>query len=208
MSDENTLRWCQLSQLSAERLCANQEAIREVVRNNCPGDIVECGVYQGGSVMTMASTLLELNDLRTIWLYDTFTGMTPPEAIDIDLHGKFGGHYEGANVADLNDVKACVGQAGYPEDRLVWVKGDVIQTLTTTVPDRIAVLRLDTDWYASTYAELKYLYPLLSKGGILMIDDYGHWQGCKKAVDDYFEEQGIDPELEEIDYSGRLHRKP
>ena len=73
---------------------------------------------------------------------------------------------------------------------------------------RIALLRLDTDWYGSTLHELTHLFPLLSKGGVLIIDDYGHWQGARKAVDEYFESLGIVPFLSRIDYTGRIYVKP
>ena len=75
------------------------------------------------------------------------------------------------------------------------------------MPKQIALLRLNTDWFESTYHELVHLYPLLSKGGVLIIDDYGHWQGARKAVDTYFKEQGIYPLLHRIDYTGRIMQK-
>jgi len=87
------------------------------------------------------------------------------------------------------------------------VEGDVAQTLTHTVPETIALLRLDTDWYESTRIGLEVLYPRLAVGGVCILDDYGHWQGARKAVDDYFEALGHRPYMHTIDYSGRVFIK-
>lgn len=88
---------------------------------------------------------------------------------------------------------------------LEFVIGPVEETLITKVPERIALLRLDTDWYESTRAELEYLYPRLVVGGVLIVDDYGHWKGARKAVDEYFAALGNDaPLLNRLDYTGRM----
>ena len=92
----------------------------------------------------------------------------------------------------------------YPKKNLIFIKGKVEDTIPLTVPPKIALLRLDTDWYESTYHELKYLFPLLSNKGALIIDDYGCWAGAKKAVDTYFDENKIVILLNRIDYTGRL----
>jgi O-methyltransferase len=110
-------------------------------------------------------------------------------------------------VAGINDVRANVMSTGYPQENFTFVEGDVTQTLQETIPERIALLRLDTDWYESTRAGLDALYPRLEVGGVCILDDYGHWQGARQAVDDYFAQQGHRPYMHPIDYSGRVFIK-
>ena len=93
---------------------------------------------------------------------------------------------------------------GYDFSKMNFVKGDIMETLKTTKPKSIAILRLDTDWYNTTKFELVELYPLLSENGILIIDDYGHWQGARQAVDEYFTENKIHIFLNRVDYTCRL----
>lgn len=88
--------------------------------------------------------------------------------------------------------------------KFIILKGKVEDTIPNVLPDTISLLRLDTDWYESTKHELTYLYPKLTKKGILLIDDYGYWQGSKKAVDEYIEEEKLSIFLNRIDLSGRL----
>jgi hypothetical protein len=107
-------------------------------------------------------------------------------------------------VAGRADVEANVRSTGYPFEQFTFVEGDVSQTLQQTVPEKIALLRLDTDWYESTKTELEVLYPRLSVGGVCIFDDYGHWQGARRAVDEYFDGLGYRPYMHPIDYSGRV----
>jgi hypothetical protein len=107
----------------------------------------------------------------------------------------------------LADATASLASTGYPAGQLHFVKGKVEDTIPATVPDAIAILRLDTDWYESTRHELVHLYPRLVRGGVLIVDDYGHWRGAREAVDGYFAEQNTVPLLQRIDYTGRLMMK-
>ena len=200
-----------------ERMYSMFQAARYINRGGIPGDIVECGVWRGGSSMMAALTLGELGDRRRFWLYDTFEGMPAPGTEDYGLHGE-DPHAEWQRnqrgeinewcYAPLNDVRANMLSAGVPETLLELVVGKVEDTLPTTVPDQIALLQLDTDWYESTYQELVHLYPRLVSGGVLILDDYGYWGGVREAVDRYFEEQGIALLLNRIDFAGRLAIKP
>ncbi len=104
----------------------------------------------------------------------------------------------------LEEVKHNLLSTGYPAERISFIKGKVEETIPLNAPPQIALLRLDTDWYESTYHELVHLFPRLSSGGILIIDDYGHWKGARKAVDKYFSENKLDLLLHRIDYSGRI----
>jgi O-methyltransferase len=196
-----------------ERVSALHESVRYVVRNRIPGSILECGVWKGGSVMACALTLLDTGDLRDIWMFDTFEGMSQPTDADRNLRGESAATLLSAEprdtshiwaVAPLDEVKRNVASTGYPPHLLNYVKGPVESTVPKQAPQRIALLRLDTDWYESTYHELVHLFPRLSPGGVLIIDDYGNWTGARKAVDQYFEEQSISPLLHRIDYTGRI----
>lgn len=204
---------------SSERLWSLINAVRYVQNENLPGDFAECGVWRGGSVMAMANELVRLGVTdRKIWLYDTFAGMTPPTANDVEEgSGKTAeemlAHTEVADgnnvwcVAGRADVEANVRSTGYPFENFNFVEGDVVQTLQTAVPEQISLLRLDTDWYESTKAGLEILYPRLVVGGVCILDDYGHWLGARKAVDEYFEKSGHRPFMHPIDFSGRVFIK-
>jgi hypothetical protein len=199
-----------------ERVSALRDAVEYIVMNKIPGDIVECGVWKGGSMMVCALTLLARSEWRDLWLFDTFEGMSPPSEADIDYFGhKATQLLEEASrdtgtlwAASLDEVQKNIESTGYPSDRVRYVKGRVEDTIPQSAPQRIALLRLDTDWYESTYHELVHLYPRLSPGGVLLIDDYGHWAGSRKATDQYFEEHTMHPLLHRIDYAARLLVKP
>jgi hypothetical protein len=204
---------------SPERLYALIQAVRHVSAAPIPGSIVECGVWRGGSMLAVARTLIEAVDAtRDLYLYDTYEGMSQPGAQDVDIEGQAASALlkdqdrsdpESAwCYATLEDVRRTLSSTGYDESRMHFVKGKVEDTIPESAPDRIAVLRLDTDWYESTRHELEHLYPRLSPGGVLIIDDYGHWAGCRQAVDEYFAAQGIHLLLSRVDYTGRIAVKP
>ena len=205
---------------SGERLWSLLNAVRYVIDEGLPGDFAECGVWRGGSVMAMAKQLsaLGVND-RRIWLYDTFAGMTAPTGADVEAGTGITAETmladtavgDGNNVwcvAGLSDVQANVRSTGYPFDQFTFVEGDVAVTLQQSVPESISLLRLDTDWYESTKLGLEILYPRLVVGGVCILDDYGHWEGARTAVDEYFATSGQRPFMHPIDYSGRVFIKP
>jgi O-methyltransferase len=192
-----------------ERLYAIYKTMEYVCRHDIEGDIVECGVGKGGSVMATAETLAHFRSTeRKIYVYDTFEGMTPPGAHDVDYHGNHqstldpsllywpgSGHYQ--------EIEQKLHGCAYPYDRFVLVKGPVEKTLPGVMPDKIASLRLDTDFYESTKQELVHLYPRVVSGGVVTIDDYGHFLGARKAVDDYFATCRDRVLLHRIDYTAR-----
>jgi hypothetical protein len=198
---------------SIERIDALRRAIEHVHVNGIEGDIVECGVWRGGSIIAAALTLQRLGVTRRLWLYDTFSGMTAPSEEDVDIKGRAAGELlatEDPDTSDnwakssVNDVQQGLAEIGYPDDMTEFIVGAVELTIPKRAPDAIAVLRLDTDWYRSTYHELTHLWPRVVAGGIIIVDDYGHWAGAKKAVDQFFSERGLHPFLHRIDYTGRL----
>jgi O-methyltransferase len=198
-----------------ERIYALIEAVGYIVRQKVPGAFVECGVWRGGSMMTAALALKDLNcSDRDLYLFDTFEGMPKPEAVDVDYDGNpamatFAAQQTGEDTslscfADLADVRANMTKTRYASQRINFVKGKVEETIPAQAPETIAMLRLDTDWYASTRHELEHLYPRLSIGGVLIIDDYGAWQGARKATDEYLAAHGSSLLLNRIDFSARM----
>lgn len=197
---------------SAERIASVCDAIRYVTAANIPGDYVECGVWRGGSSMAAALALMAAGDQsRTLHLFDTYEGMSAPSAHDVRAGDRVAAArlLERADTADkiwcrasIEDVRANMASTGYPMERVVLTKGKVEDTLPAHAPATIAVLRLDTDWYESTRHELEHLYPLLSPGGVLIVDDYGYWAGARQAVDEYFAASPI--LLNRVDRTGRI----
>ena len=197
---------------SIERMAALINAVTYITRHGIPGDIAECGVWRGGSMMTIALTLLALGDKsRSLYLYDTFEGMSSPTEYDksgdgVSAEEQLRREPKGTGVwcyASLDDVRANILSTGYPEKNIHLIKGKVEDTIPRTIPSSLSLLRLDTDWYESTKHELTHLYPLLQAKGVVIIDDYGHWEGARKAVDEYFQERGEAVYLHRIDYTGR-----
>ncbi|GAA4904108.1 TylF/MycF/NovP-related O-methyltransferase [Mucilaginibacter defluvii] len=198
-----------------ERIAALCNAVNYITENNIEGDIVECGVWRGGSSMAAIDTLVNNKDLsRNIYLYDTFEGMSAPTEDDKVLSGTSA--LELMNTSDKEDptsvwcystieeVQNNVRMLDYPDEKIFYIKGKVEDTIPATLPGKIAILRLDTDFYESTRHELHYLYPLLVQGGVLIIDDYGHWEGARKAVDEYIKQHKLPVLLNRIDYTGRI----
>ena len=198
-----------------ERVLSAIEATKYIVSYGIEGAIVECGVWKGGSAMAIALTLNELGrSNRDIYLYDTFAGMNAPTDVDISYRGEQAHKHfsETKTSADsshwclslIEEVKKNVYSTGYPRDRFRFIKGKVEDTIPENAPEKIALLRLDTDWYESTKHELTHLFPRVSSRGIIIIDDYGYWQGARKAVDEYIAEYNSPLFLHRVDRSARL----
>ncbi|HEY2137811.1 MAG TPA: TylF/MycF/NovP-related O-methyltransferase [Xanthobacteraceae bacterium] len=198
---------------SHERIAALCNAVEYIVRSDIPGDIVECGVWRGGSMMAAALSLLHLGDTdRNLYLFDTFTGMTAPTSLDRRIS-------DGTPAADLleasrregnnwgvpaQDVRRNIVSTSYPVSRICLVEGRVEDTVPASAPKEIALLRLDTDWYESTHHELIHLYPRVTPAGVLIIDDYGFFTGARKAVDEYIAGERLPILLHNIDGEGRI----
>jgi hypothetical protein len=179
-----------------QKLLPLVDAVRYIAKHQIPGAMVECGVWRGGSMQAVAWTLLDagVSD-RDLHLYDTFEGMSEPTENDVQTRTR-------AAAADLlamgkakceagpADVEIGMVETGYPMDRVHLHPGKVEDTIPDQAPDEIALLRLDTDWYESTKHEFDHLYPRLSPGGVLIIDDFGSWDGARKATLEWLEETG------------------
>ncbi|MBS1525887.1 MAG: class I SAM-dependent methyltransferase [Bacteroidetes bacterium] len=198
-----------------ERIAALCNAVNYLVKNDIKGDFVECGVWRGGSTMAAIDTLMKAGDQgREIYLYDTYEGMSEPTEQDKVFTGTAADDLMKSSAKDdptsvwcysaLEEVQNNVGILKYPAQKIHFVKGKVEDTIPKTMPGKIALLRLDTDWYESTAHELRHLYPLLVQGGVIIIDDYGHWEGARQAVDEYIISEKLPLLLNRIDYTGRI----
>ena len=192
--------------VSDERMAGLLSAVEYVAAAKIPGAFVECGVWRGGSSMAAALTMLRLGETREMVLFDTFEGMPEPGEHDIDFTGQTqaecwapGSKESGTS---LPEVATAMRSTGYDMAMVRLVQGLVEDTIPDEAPDPIAVLRLDTDWYESTRHELEHLFPRLSRGGVLIVDDYGHFEGARRAVDEYFADEPI--LLSRLDYTGRM----
>jgi len=219
-SEKSLLLTCsRFSMASLERLVSTFLACKYVVQNDIPGDFVECGVWRGGNAFLAKKVFAMLDSPRNVWLFDTFTGMTKPTA-----HDKFSQSNEPASskydaslrvdfvdwcYASLGDVQLNALELFGSLDGFSFVQGDVTETLgiPSNLPESVSVLRLDTDWYESTKKELQILYPRLGVGGVLIIDDYGYWEGARLAVDEYFADLSSKPLLVPVDDTGRVALK-
>lgn len=196
------------SMTSLDRMYSLFQSVIYIIENNVPGDFVECGVWRGGSSMVIAETLKLMNVTdRKIYLFDTFEGMPEPSSQDTKIRGgknpkeiwesekKNGGWC----AVSLEEVQNNLKKTNYPPEHLVFVKGMVEETIPKISPNTISLLRLDTDFYDSTYHEFTHLYPRLSEKGVLIIDDYGSWKGSRDASDTYFKENNIKLLLHRVD---------
>ena len=192
------------------------DVVKYVCNNKIPGSIIECGVWKGGSMMAVAKTLLDLKQSdRDLYLFDTFEGMTKPTDYDQKMHAtekaivKFGKEKISEDSSSwcrspLDDVKKAVYSVGYDKKKIHFIKGKVEDTIPEKAPEEISLLRLDTDWYESTRHELEHLFPHISKGGVILIDDYDTWKGVKKAVDEYISNNKVPLFLNRIFKGGRI----
>lgn len=204
---------------SVERMYSLYQSVEYIFKNNIAGDFVECGVWKGGSSLLIALMLKQYGMInRKLYLYDTFEGMSEPSELDKTISGQSAKELlnkekkeDASSVwcySSIDEVKKNLFSTGFPIENIVFIKGKVEDTLKQNLPGNLSLLRLDTDWYQSTKTELELLYPLLQKKGILIIDDFGHWDGAKRAVIEYFEKINSNTFLFRIDFTGRLIIKP
>ena len=178
-----------------ENIYAWYRDIHYILKYNIPGAIVECGVWRGGMMMLAALIGEEVGERRDLWLYDTFAGVTEPTIEDgFEVNRTY--HYWKSKGdawgfgGSMGKVSKNMGKTGY-QGWVGYVKGDVLETIPKSVPNEIAALRIDVDLYRPTKHCLEHLYPLLSVGGVLVLDDYGCFDGARQAVDDYIEKSDL-----------------
>lgn len=191
-----------------KRLDNLESCIRTVIREGVPGDLVETGVWRGGSAIFMRGALEALGDARRqVWAADSFEGLPPPDAERFPADAGDDHHTFGELAVSLETVKRNFARYGLLDERVRFLKGYFKDTLGSAPIKSIAVLRLDGDMYESTAQALDPLYPRLSPGGFCIVDDYHAVEGCRRAVEDYREQHGIQDELVEIDGSAVYWRR-
>lgn len=206
-----------LSMTGPVRMWSVLQALDHINRNGIVGDCVECGVWKGGNLALMSLYSKFLGMKNSVIGFDTFDGMPEADEIDEDLFGNSAKDSMKISVKDesitnihayatINQVEQNLKLLGVDNVKLVQGKVENTLRVSENVPEQISLLRLDTDWYESTKDELDILYPKLQSGGVLIIDDYGHFKGARKAVDEYFEQHNIWKHY--IDYTCRLIVKP
>lgn len=187
------------------RLRGLYRAVRYAVANNIKGDVVECGTARGGSAALMGLTLKRLRSDKTLWVFDTFAGLPAPTRDDPDYQDAV--KLVGTCLGELEEVQRLFADFEII-NQSVLVKGLFRDTLPDCAVRKIAVLHLDGDWYQSVRDCLEHLYDRVSPGGIIQIDDYGHWAGARKATHEFLARRSIKVTLRYLDYTGRQFIKP
>jgi hypothetical protein len=187
------------------------EAVNYILKNNIEGVIIECGVDSGNFEHIWINELMKNNAVRDIYLYDTFSGLVEPSKFDYtcrsavlaSMNNDEVYNFWKNNIIDektnrwcytpLETVQHRLNSTGYSQSNLHYIVGDVMETLKdkTKIPEKIAILRLDTDWYESSKYELEQMYDNVVIGGVIIFDDYYHWDGQRRATDDFFESRNI-----------------
>lgn len=175
--------------LSVERLRNLAELTRGLVARGVPGDIVECGAWRGGAAAFMADAARTGGEVRGVWLFDSFAGLPPPGPRD-DPQVR-AGYFPGWDRADVADVERVFRMFRYPRDRVHIVPGWFRETMRTPEVRSIAILHVDADWYESVNIALDRLADRVVSGGVIVVDDYGRWGGCRSAVDEFLAARGI-----------------
>jgi hypothetical protein len=197
-----------LTMIGRKRIDNLQQCIESVLRDKIPGDLIETGVWRGGAVIFMRGVLKAhgVND-RTVWVADSFEGLPRPDAKTYPADAGDNTFRRSALAVGLEEARANFERFGLLDDQVRFLKGWFCDTLPAAPIEQLAIARLDGDLYESTWDALVNLYPKLSPGGYLIIDDYGAFPACKKAVHDYREAHQVNEEIDRIDWTGVYWRK-
>jgi O-methyltransferase len=188
--------------IGLRRLDNVQHCVVDVLRRGVSGDLIETGVWRGGAAIFMRAILAAYGDTtRTVWAADSFQGLPKPSDKYAPDEGDRHWQYDELAVSE-DEVRANFARYGLLDDQVRFLRGWFQDTLADAPIEQIAVARLDGDMYESTIVALDALYPKLSVGGYLIVDDYGAIPACKQAVDDYRRDHGIDEPLEQVDWTG------
>jgi len=191
--------------LPPARLKALERHVAQVERQRIPGNVVECGVAAGGSAAVLGMALDRCASERTLYLFDTFDGLPAPSTQDPDYENavKWTGQCRGT----LGDVQSLFSDLRVSTQRVKFIQGLFQDTLPNTNIGPIAVAHLDGDWYESTRTCLATVWPQISVGGVLQLDDYGTWQGCRAATDEYFATRQDATTMETVDEGAVVIRR-
>ncbi len=194
--------------IGRKRLENVRSLTESVLGNQVPGDLIETGVWRGGACILMRAVLdaYRVTD-RTVWVADSFEGLPAPDEdrFPADKGDTF--HTYADLAVSLEQVQSNFGKYGLLDEQVRFLKGWFKDTLPSAPIERLALLRLDGDMYESTMVALEHLYPKLSVGGYVIVDDYQVVPACRQAVTDYVNAQGFVPTIEEIDGVGVFWRK-
>jgi O-methyltransferase len=196
-----------VTMIGRDRLDNVQACVEDVLRDGVPGDLIEAGVWRGGACIFMCALLEAYGDAeRRVWVADSFAGLPRPDpcypADEGDRH-----HRMRELAVSRAEVEGHFARYGLLDKRVRFVEGWFRDTLPALTDARWAIVRLDGDMYGSTLDGLRHLYPRLSPGGFLIVDDYGAVPGCRQAVDDFRASEGIREPLVEIDWTGVYWRR-
>jgi hypothetical protein len=196
------------SMIGTKRMNNLQFCIEDILRNNIPGDFIETGVWRGGSTIFMKAVLKVHNvNNRIVWVADSFEGLPSPNPVKYPHDSDSRWHQYKMMSVPLEQVKRNFESYGLLDDRVRFLKGWFSETLPQLHEERFALLRLDGDMYESTIDALSNLYPRLSTGGYIIVDDYGCIQACREAVEDYRNNNGIQDNINVIDWAGIYWKK-
>jgi hypothetical protein len=186
-----------------KRLSHIQLCIEDVLRSGIPGDLMETGVWRGGATIFMRAVLRawDVTD-RCVWVADSFAGLPRPRADVYPADEGYEMHQYDELAISLEEVRSNFVKYGLLDDQVKFLKGWFRDTLPSAPVERLSVLRLDGDMYESTIDALNHLYPKLSVGGYLIVDDYGAFPSCRQAIEDYRQEHGISEPIQHIDWTG------
>jgi O-methyltransferase len=185
-----------------KRLDNLETCITDVLRRGIPGDLIETGVWRGGSVIFMRAVLAAYGDLdRRVWVADSFQGLPPPDPETYPVDRGMDWSAIGYLAVSLDDVKKNFERYGLLDDRVCFLPGWFRDTLPRAPIEQLSILRLDGDLYESTMVALRALYPKLSPGGYVIVDDYAI-DNCRRAVEDFREAEGIRTPIQKIDWTG------
>ncbi|MEQ9620629.1 TylF/MycF/NovP-related O-methyltransferase [Coleofasciculus chthonoplastes] len=180
---------------------------QDVVNRKIPGDFVECGVCNGGSAAAIASAFG--NTERKVWLYDSFMGLPAAKEIDGSDAAKYFGRFVGAE----EKVQEAMRIVHFPEENYIIRKGWFENTFNEPLPQAVSILHIDADWYDSVMLSLKTFYERVADGGVIILDDFGHWEGCREAFYDFIAQHDLKPLLERCGHTqafwvkGRVHNR-
>jgi O-methyltransferase len=197
--------------IGLRRLDQLQTAVETVLIDEVPGDLLEAGVWRGGAAILMRGVLAAHGDTsRTVWLADSFAGLPTPDAVafpaDAGIDMSAGAGFSEL-VVPVEKVRANFARYGLLDEQVCFLEGWFRDTLPSAPIKQLAVLRLDGDLYESTWIALESLYPKVSRGGYVIIDDYGAMPVCRQAVDEYRRQERIREPLREIDWTGFYWRR-
>jgi O-methyltransferase len=184
------------------RLATLYGLVRELGAAGVAGDIVETGVWRGGTAAVMGSASLPFG-ARNLWLYDSFQGMPEPTGDD----GKYAQEFAGKCVGSEAAVREVLNQVSFPTENIIIRKGLFQDTFKLDLPSTVMLLHIDSDWYDSVMQTLVTFYPLVHDGGLIVLDDFGYWEGCRKAFYAFCRQAGIEPLLERVGNTQAFWRK-